>query len=137
MIVRSTPALALSVALLGCGGEDITADKTDSGVDDGTRLVVGVGGKCLDANGTTPTDGALTILWSCHGGSNQRWRLDPVTSEIRGYSGKCLDVAGAGGEGASVILYGCHGGANQKWTHDPATGQSKGLGGLCLDVEGG
>lgn len=136
--VRCAPCLALSVVLLGCGGDDdIKADKTEAGVDDGLRLVVGVGDKCLDANGTTPTDGARTILWSCHGGANQRWRLDPVTSEIRGSSGKCLDVAGAAGAGASVIVYTCHGGANQKWLHDPTTGQIKGLGGLCLDVEGG
>jgi type 1 glutamine amidotransferase len=40
---------------------------------DGT--VRGSGGKCLDANGGSSANGTQLIIWSCHGGTNQRWTL--------------------------------------------------------------
>ncbi|MFI6025394.1 ThuA domain-containing protein [Amycolatopsis magusensis] len=33
------------------------------------------GGKCLDANGGSTADGTQLIIWTCHGGTNQRWTL--------------------------------------------------------------
>jgi hypothetical protein len=38
-------------------------------------LVNAASGKCLDANGGSSTDGTQLIIWSCHGGTNQRWTL--------------------------------------------------------------
>ena len=33
------------------------------------------GTKCLDANGASSADGTQLIIWTCHGGANQRWTL--------------------------------------------------------------
>ena len=33
------------------------------------------GGKCLDANGGSSANGTQLIIWTCHGGTNQRWTL--------------------------------------------------------------
>nr|WP_245811828.1 family 16 glycoside hydrolase [Actinophytocola xinjiangensis] len=32
-------------------------------------------GRCLDANGASSANGTQLIIWSCHGGTNQRWTL--------------------------------------------------------------
>ncbi|OLF15034.1 glycosyl hydrolase [Actinophytocola xanthii] len=32
-------------------------------------------GKCLDANGGSTANGTQLIIWTCHGGTNQRWTL--------------------------------------------------------------
>lgn len=37
--------------------------------------IVGLGGKCLDITGGRADDGTPVILWDCHGGGNQRWRI--------------------------------------------------------------
>lgn len=45
--------------------------------------VTGVGsGLCLDVSGGSATAGAGTILWGCHGRSNQQWSLTPA-GELR------------------------------------------------------
>ncbi|GAB3444746.1 ThuA domain-containing protein [Actinophytocola sediminis] len=36
-------------------------------------LVNSGSGKCLDANGGSSANGTQLIIWSCHGGANQRW----------------------------------------------------------------
>ncbi|MEV4624630.1 ricin-type beta-trefoil lectin domain protein, partial [Asanoa sp. NPDC049573] len=28
---------------------------------------------CLDVNGAATANGTAVIVWTCHGGSNQRW----------------------------------------------------------------
>jgi hypothetical protein len=33
------------------------------------------GGKCLDALGGSSADGTQLIIWTCHGGGNQKWSL--------------------------------------------------------------
>ncbi|MCO8276200.1 ThuA domain-containing protein [Actinoplanes sp. TRM 88003] len=38
-------------------------------------LVNAASGRCLDANGGSTADGTQLIIWSCHGGTNQRWVL--------------------------------------------------------------
>ncbi|WP_159392255.1 RICIN domain-containing protein, partial [Streptomyces stelliscabiei] len=32
-------------------------------------------GKCLDVSGANSSDGTLVNLWTCHGGTNQKWTL--------------------------------------------------------------
>jgi hypothetical protein len=39
--------------------------------------IVGIGGKCLDVAGGNSDDGTEVLLWDCHGGDNQRWRILP------------------------------------------------------------
>jgi type 1 glutamine amidotransferase len=41
----------------------------------GGALVNSGSGKCLDANGGSTANGTQLIIWSCHGGTNQRWTL--------------------------------------------------------------
>jgi endo-1,4-beta-xylanase len=44
----------------------------------GNRLRNEASGRCLDVNGARPANaaagnGSAVIVWSCHGGANQRW----------------------------------------------------------------
>jgi ricin-type beta-trefoil lectin protein len=93
--------------------------------DDGyySRLVSRQSGKCLDVSGASTEDGAPIILWQCHGGANQQWRLEPFGEEYRlvaRHSGKCLDVTGWSPEnGTRIIQWQCNGGANQTWLIRP------------------
>jgi type 1 glutamine amidotransferase len=41
----------------------------------GGALVNQQSGRCLDANGGSSADGTQLIVWTCHGGTNQRWTL--------------------------------------------------------------
>jgi len=57
------------------------------------------------------------------------------TGPIRGYGGKCVDVAGAGtADGTAVQLYDCNGTDAQNWTVG-STGTLTALG-KCMDVTG-
>jgi uncharacterized protein (DUF1800 family) len=76
--------------------------------------------KCLDVDGASTDDGAPLIQWSCHGGLNQRWRLestgDGYVRLIAMHSGKALDVDGAStSNGAPLIQWTPHNGINQHW----------------------
>ena len=74
-------------------------------------------------------DAADVIQYSCHGGTNQQWRLiyaggGYYALQVR-HSGKCLDVRGASmQDAADVIQYSCHGGTNQQWRFDSAADSS-------------
>jgi hypothetical protein len=112
--------------------------------------------KCLDVTDAVIQNGANVQQFSYHGGSNQRWRLEPlgvgpvqpVTSSALPYyaivaehSGKCLDVAGGSTvDGANVQQFTPHYGPNQQWTLVPV-GQEYLIvnrhSGKCLDVVGG
>ncbi len=52
--------------------------------------VIGLAGKCMDVKGGQLNDGAEVILWSCHGGVNQKWFKQG--DQIQTVNGKCLDV---------------------------------------------
>lgn len=58
--------------------------------------------------------------------------VTPPSGPIRGYGGKCVDVAGAGtANGTAVQLYGCNGTAAQNWTVGTDTLSAVGK---CMDV---
>jgi hypothetical protein len=102
-------------------------------------------GKCADVIGQSTADGAEIAQYGCHGGANQRWRLEGLSNGyvriVAQHSGKCLDVASAAtANGARVLQWSCHSGLNQQWQV-----QSAGDGfvrlvarhsGRCLDVIG-
>jgi hypothetical protein len=84
-------------------------------------LVNVASGKCLDvANGSTD-DAAKVQQWTCHGGPNQQWRVQPAGPPgavflVSVNSGKCLDVpAGQNGPGVALDQLTCQGGGNQQW----------------------
>ncbi|MDF5754700.1 RICIN domain-containing protein [Spongiactinospora sp. TRM90649] len=79
-------------------------------------------GKCLDVAGYGTHDGANVWLWTCHGGSNQRWIFGKVYGDPPFYwiknvhSNKCLTVSGGGlANGTDIVISTCAGAAHQKW----------------------
>ena len=54
-------------------------------------------GKCVDVFGASTADNATIIQWTCHGNTNQRWRLVPVGTNfnlVAVHSGKCIVPSG-------------------------------------------
>jgi uncharacterized repeat protein (TIGR03803 family) len=83
-------------------------------------------GKCLDIYGASTDAGAPAIQWTCHGGLNQQWRLEPAGGGafriIARHSGQALDVFGASLDDVTpIIQWPVHGGDNQVWTLEPAS----------------
>ena len=82
--------------------------------------------KCLDVYGASTDPAASAIQWTCHGGPNQQWRLEPagggafqITAR---HSGQALDVYGAFVDDVTpIIQYPVHVGDNQVWTLEPAS----------------
>jgi glucosylceramidase len=46
-----------------------------SGGSGATGQITGLGGKCLDLTGNTSADGTPLQIWTCTGGSNQKWTV--------------------------------------------------------------
>jgi len=101
--------------------------------------------KCLDVAAFSQDDGGAVYQWTCHGGTNQQWRLNPVGPNtyllVAVHSGKCLDVAAfSQNDGGAVYQWTCHGGTNQQWrlSAPPVSGQAVTLTAVhsskCLDV---
>lgn len=92
-------------------------------------------GLCLDIEGGSTQPGTRTIIYPCHGQTNQRWTLQDGV--VRSANGLCLDIeGGAARSGARAIVWSCHGQPNQRWTLQ-SNGALRSDLGLCLDVEGG
>ena len=110
---------------------------------DGTRraldgssptTIVGLAGKCVDADGGSSDSGTRVQLYGCNDTPAQQWTF-AADGTIRGLGDKCLDATGySSDDGTPIELWDCNGGDNQQWTYDPATQQITGLGGKCLDV---
>ena len=95
---------------------------------------------CVDVRGGTnaaPAQGAPLQVWQCHGGTNQKFVLQP-SGAITAYDGqRCLDVRGAkANDGDAVVAWPCHGGTNQKWTYTAAGQLQSAINGKCLDLWG-
>ena len=98
--------------------------------------LVGPAGKCLDVLGGQVDDLTPVVLYTCHGGANQRWDFPArgTTGPVVGLGDKCLDVNRSSTTNRTPIqVFRCHGGENQQWTHT-RDGRLVGLGGKCLDV---
>ncbi|MFI8928732.1 PHB depolymerase family esterase [Streptomyces sp. NPDC053474] len=71
-------------------------------------------GKCLDAPGSSRTNGTQTQIRNCNGGTNQA-RTSTSTRQLTIYGGaKRLDATGTAA-GAKAAIWDCNGGANQQW----------------------
>ena len=101
-------------------------------------------GKCLDVSGASTDAAAPVIQWTCHGGENQQWRLEPAGGGavriIARHSGQVLDVYGALLDDVTpIIQWPVHGGDNQAWTLEPASDGYVSIvarhSGKALDVE--
>jgi Ricin-type beta-trefoil lectin domain len=77
--------------------------------------IVGVGGSCMDVEGSNALDGARVIGVSCNGSPSQNWTL--ANGQITGVGGKCLDVAGGGqSDFVPLIIASCSGAPSQQWS---------------------
>ncbi|HTC16694.1 MAG TPA: ricin-type beta-trefoil lectin domain protein [Steroidobacteraceae bacterium] len=80
----------------------------------GNGVITGVGGFCLDVQGSAPKDGAAVIYTPCSGSPSQNWTASNGT--IVGIGGKCLDITGGSPEqGAPLIINTCNGAPSQQW----------------------
>ena len=72
---------------------------------------------CGAASPAGTGNGVKVQIYSCHGGDNQKWRVNSDGTIVGVQSGLCLDAVGQGtGNGTLIQLYSCSGGSNQKWS---------------------
>lgn len=102
--------------------------------------------RCMDIVGVSSSDGATVQQYSCSGGSNQKFTVEPQGNNNyrlkANHSGKCLGVANnAANDGALIEQRTC--GANNSQLFQ-LNGKGNGLfelrntnSGKCLDVKGG
>jgi len=99
-----------------------------------TGPITGTGGKCVDVNGASSTDGAKIQQWTCNSGANQQWTVDGST--VRSL-GKCMDTAGgATADGTVVQLWTCNGTTSQNWTTGANGSVVNTKSNKCLDANG-
>ena len=80
----------------------------------GNGQITGVGGFCLDVQGSAPNNGAAVIYTPCVGSPSQNWMGRNGT--IVGIGGKCLDIGGGNpAQGAPLIINDCNGSPSQQW----------------------
>jgi hypothetical protein len=63
--------------------------------------------------------GTQAAVWSCNGGTNQRWTASALSGGylLTNGSGLCLDVSGAGSaNGTAVQSYTCNSSSAQNWS---------------------
>merc|ERR1719267_190516 len=73
---------------------------------------------CLDYNYGNQN----VYMHPCHGGTNQKWHINPDGSMGTGWDDLCLDY-NYGNQ--NVYMHPCHGGANQQWYFEPGSGMLK------------
>jgi hypothetical protein len=75
---------------------------------------MGMGGSCLDVQGSSAVDGAPIIIVACNGRPSQKWSF--VNGQIVGVGGKCIDTSGGGSmDHTPVILMACSSAPSQQW----------------------
>ncbi len=101
--------------------------------------------KCMDVEQSSTVTGALVQQYSCHGGANQQWTLQPLGNGyyqiVALHSGQCLDVKGAATYDQAVVQqHPCHSGDNQQFRLEPTDSGYYSIiarhSGKCLDVKG-
>jgi hypothetical protein len=81
----------------------------------GNGPITGVGGFCVDIEGSSAHDGARVIYTPCSGAPSQNW-LAGSNGQIVGLGGKCLDIQGGVPEqGAPLVIAPCNGSPGQQW----------------------
>jgi alpha-galactosidase len=99
-----------------------------------TGQIAVTSGKCLDDTASGTADGTAIILFTCHGGANQRWTF-PGDGTARTL-GKCLTAASTS-DGAAITLSTCASTAAQSWSYRRNGNLVNSASGKCLDVFGG
>ncbi|MET7695809.1 ricin-type beta-trefoil lectin domain protein [Streptomyces sp. NPDC005483] len=102
-----------------------------------TGHVTGIGGKCVDLNGSGSTNAAATAvqLNTCGTGISQDWSV--AADGSLQILGSCAGVANNGtASGTAVTLQVCNGSNGQKWTAGANNSVVNTLSGRCLDATG-
>jgi hypothetical protein len=81
-------------------------------------------GSCMDANAAS----GQVILWSCHGGSNQKFAY--LNDGTLRHDGRCV-----GANGAALVLKRCDDSPDTRWTF--AAGEVRNAAQQCIDIAGG
>ena len=81
----------------------------------GSGQIIGVGGFCVDVQGSEARDGARVIYTPCSGAPSQNWSA-AGNGTITGIGGKCLDIGGGDPvQGAPLVINACNGSPSQQW----------------------
>jgi Ricin-type beta-trefoil lectin domain len=76
--------------------------------------ITGVGGFCVDVQGSVASDGAPVVYVPCTGGPSQQWTATNGT--IVGIGGKCIDIGGnAPANWTPLVIASCTGSPSQQW----------------------
>jgi hypothetical protein len=90
--------------------------------------------KCLDIADSNFTNGTNIRMWACNGTVAQKWRYDPLTEQLEGAYGYCLDNTGGTANNTNVHLWICEASnLNQKWYWDEQGRLISRKSGLALD----
>ena len=101
----------------------------------GATLVSNWHNKCIDVPNWNFADGQRLIVWSCTGGTNQRWQF--VNGTVRTENNKCMDVAwGSRDNGAAIQLATCSGNAAQQFVLSGAGDLVNPQANKCVDIAG-
>lgn len=94
---------------------------------------------CLDIAGASMANSADNILWSCHGGGNQKFRYDEKQRISVQHSGMCLSpINGQMNNNTHISQFQCHDGSTQKWFYDASNRVvSEADKNKCLALNGG
>jgi hypothetical protein len=76
--------------------------------------IVGVGGSCMDVEGSNPLDGARVIGVTCNGSPSQNWTA--ANGHVVGIGGKCLAFAGDDTGNPPLVIASCSGAPSQQWS---------------------
>jgi hypothetical protein len=96
-----------------CAGKDNQHWTFTDGAD-GSNIIVGHLGMCLDIRGRKTGDGTPVQIWRCHYGQNQRFTVTPSGRVKEVQSGKCLTVGKVAGEHKPVYIDECDEQAKQQ-----------------------
>jgi hypothetical protein len=59
-----------------------------------SKIITGIGNKCIDVKAANSSNGTPIIIWDKHGGNNQKWIFNGDVIESFLDSTKCIDIMG-------------------------------------------
>ncbi|OLF12745.1 glycosyl hydrolase [Actinophytocola xinjiangensis] len=138
--LANVPSGTTTLVLRFTGGAgslfDVDEFRLGTGAGGGPRVgpITGIGGKCVDVDGSNTADGTKIQLWTCNGTGAQRWTVG-TDGTLRAL-GKCLDVSGGGTANGTVTqLWTCNGTGAQRWAAQSGALRNP-QSGRCLDASG-
>lgn len=131
------PVMAMaSAAILACATTSSAAPAAF------WRLQNGHSNLCLGVSGSSTSNGAEVIQWSCDGGAEQSWNFvpGPGTDQYtlhNSNSGQCLAIGGSStAVGHGAIQWPCDGLSDELWEYNQIDMLTNVNSGLCLAVPG-